>query len=98
MHAAGDAAAGPSAGCRGALARRALCSGACVGGGGRGEPGGHLGTAVVAVHAVLLAVLLRVQVRAVVVLLRVVHVAVELVVAAAEAVRLVQALLWVYGD
>jgi len=52
----------------------------------------------VAVHAVLLAVLLRVQVRAVVVLLRVVHVAVELVVAAAEAVRLVQALLWVYGD
>jgi len=46
----------------------------------------------VAVHAVLLAVLLRVQVRAVVVLLLVVHVAVEFVVAAAEAVRLVDIL------
>ena len=49
-------------------------------------PGGHLGTAVVAVLAVLLAVLLRVQVLAVVVLLRVLHVPVELVVPAAKAV------------
>jgi len=46
----------------------------------------------VAVHAVLLAVLLRVQVPAVVVLLRVVHVAVELVVAAEEAVGLMDIL------
>ena len=45
-----------------------------------------------AVHAVLLTVLLRVQVRAVVVLLRVVHVTVEFVVAAAESVRLVDML------
>ena len=43
-------------------------------------------------HAVLLAVPLRVQVPAVVVLLRVVHVAVERVVAAADAVRLVELL------
>jgi len=41
---------------------------------------------------VLLAVLLRVQVPAVVVLLCVVHVAVEFVVAAAKAVRLVDIL------
>jgi len=44
------------------------------------------------VHAVLLAVLLRVHVPAVVVLLRVVNNAVEFVVAAAEAVRLVDIL------
>jgi len=43
----------------------------------------------VVVHVELLAVLLRVRVLAGVVLLRVVHVAVELVVAAADAVRLV---------
>jgi len=43
----------------------------------------------VVVHAELLAVLLRVQVPAVVVLLRVVHVAMELEVPAADAVRLV---------
>jgi len=55
-------------------------------------PGGHLGAAVVAVHAVLLAVLLRVQGLAVVVRLHVVHVAVELVVAAAKAVCLVDIL------
>jgi len=72
--AAVGAAAGACAGKRAALARRARCSGARGGGGGRGPPGGHLGTAAEAVHAVLLAVLLRGKVWAGLVLLLVVQV------------------------
>ena len=49
----------------------------------------YFGTVVEAVHAVLLVVPLQVQVPAVVLLLRVVHISVVLVVAAADAVRLV---------
>jgi len=69
----------------------ALSSSADARGGGRGggAPGRHLGTAVEAVHAVLLAEVLLLQVPAGVLLLRVLHVAVELVVAAATVVYLV---------